>query len=1126
MIKGFKNTPQIHIKSVFILLMFLFARNISSAKGADSNNTEKRSNKIYNSLSRSNDMADGSLSVATSCFNTVPDNTRTKTWWFHGETETTKEGITADLEAFKKAGIGGVVYYDQSHGKAENAFDGFSEKWWEMFRFAASEAKRIGLSFEVHISNGYVAGGSWITFENSMKRLASTELLIEGGKHFEGKLEAPVNKYNFYKDIVVLAFPALDGVGISSLNQSVQFSSNNSDIDIKNIFDEKSNKLSKIFAHEPGKPVYINLQFDKPFTARSISYQIGPKGKATTSATNVPAPSQETFTGTGYRILPDLGQLEVSQDGVNFTKVCDLKPVYKAHESWRQKTIAFPAVRGKYYRLNLHDWWETSGEAPTDMQLGNLELNSAAKVDQWEEKAGFYTEYIENDKTPDYCRSEAIDYKSIINLTDKMSADGTLKWDVPPGKWMVMRFAYVPTGANTKHGRKNQIGLECDKLSAKAAEFHWNNYAQVMIDSLKVSNSGHLDGVAMDSHEAGSQNWTDDFIKEFISRQGYDPTLYLPSMMGYVINDAETSKGFLFDVRRNIADMISDNYYGTFERLCNKNGLTFTAQAIGNALCIVGDPIQAKSMVSKPQGEFWAIHPDGNYDIKESSSAAHLYNKTIASGEAFTDTKYNHSLAYIKSLADYAYAFGINEFVICASPYQPWLDKIPGSTGGGRQYAINRNNTWWDYSKPFWDYQARNAHILRLGKSSNDLCVYLGENAPVKILTYRLPEIPGGFDFDAFTSHALHARMSAKDGLIMLPDGVSYKMMVLPRNSNVPFAALEKIAGMVKDGIKIYGAKPQMSESFIDYDNLSAYKRLADELWGESPDAKGFNNIGNGTVYWGMSLAESLRLANAEPDISLKTGNTKDNKIYFTHRSLSDADVYFLDNHKDSVEDNLFTFSATGKYAQLWNTVTGQRYSLPIGNHTASSVTIPLYLAARESYFVVITDKNENLPPVVWSKPGEDIALLNNDWNVFFNPASGGPGEVKFKSLQDWTDNSDPGIKYYSGTAVYKKNFSLKNINKRTYIYLGNPDFVAKVFVNSREAGIVWCSPWQLEITDCLKKGNNTLEIHVANSLVNRMVYDASLPESQRVTFSFPQIMKPDDALVPSGLKEVRIIQK
>lgn len=180
------------------------------------------------------------------------------------------------------------------------------------------------------------------------------------------------------------------------------------------------------------------------------------------------------------------------------------------------------------------------------------------------------------------------------------------------------------------------------------------NYVGVILDSLKVSGNYNLAGMVMDSHEAGSQNWTNNFIEEFTRRQGYDPTLYLPAMMGYIINDVQTSNDFLFDVRRNIADMISDNYFGTFERLCKENGLTLTAQAIGNALCIPADPIQAKSKVAKPQGEFWPIQPDGMYDIKECSSSAHLYNKYIASAEAYTDAKYSHSAADLKTLADYA----------------------------------------------------------------------------------------------------------------------------------------------------------------------------------------------------------------------------------------------------------------------------------------------------------------------------------------------------------------------------------------------------------------------------------------------------------------------------------------
>ncbi|QQQ28983.1 glycosyl hydrolase [Chryseobacterium indoltheticum] len=1049
------------------------------------------------------------------------DSTRTKVWWFHGETETTKEGIKADLTAFKTAGIGGVVYYDQSHGKAENAFKGFSERWWEMLRFSAAEAKRLGLTFELHISNGYVAGGPWITNETGMKRLTATQILLKGGKSFSGKLPEPKNKYNYYKDVAVLAFPAQIGAGKTSFSESVKITSNFKSSEIRKLFDPQSGAAIRIPRNDSG--VYINLEFYEDFEARSITYKMQPRGKATTSATNIPAPPSETFTGTGYRVLPDFGQLEMSYDGIHYQKVCDLKPIYKAHESWRQKTISFAAVKAKKYRLNLHHWWEES-EKNQELLLNSIVLNSSAMIDQFEEKAGLFTEYIENDRTPIYQGKEVIRSEKILNITDKLSSDGVLHWNAPEGDWVVMRFAYEPTGASTKHGRANLIGRECDKLSVEAAELHWNNYVGVIADSLKSSNSGDLQGIAMDSHEAGSQNWTDLFIGEFKTRRGYDPTPYLPAMMGYVVDGVKESDGFLFDVRRNIADMVSDNYYGTFNRLAKQRGLHFTAQAIGNALCIVGDPIQAKGRVDKPQGEFWVIHPDGNYDIKESSSAAHLYNKPIASAEAFTDAHYSTSLSDLKSLADYAYAFGINEFVICASAYQPWLDKIPGSTGGGRQYAINRNNTWWNYSRPFWDYQSRSAYVMRMGKSIADICVYLGDNAPVKILTHRLPDIPGGFDFDAFSTDALLTRMEGSDGKIILPDGVSYKIMVLPRNGDITFQALKKIEKIVDQGGTIYGPKPHQSKSKTDAENEKEYQMIADRLWGKDHSNTGMKRTGKGKVYWGSTLEKTINNAQINPDVIMERSDTKDSKIYFAHRKLTDADIYFIDNHKDAPENDLFSFSASGKYVQIWNPVSGQRFSAPIIKKIGGKNFIRLLLAAHESCFVIVTDVNESLP-LPDNKSSFETNAINNDWKVYFDEKMGGVGNTVFTKLQDWTESHDPKIKYYSGTAVYQKNIKIDPQSEKVILDLGNPNFAAQVYINGNDAGIIWCSPWQLDITPFIKKGDNNLEIHVANSLMNRMIYDSKLPKEQRVTYSYPEIVTQSDNLERSGLISVKILQ-
>lgn len=750
------------------------------------------------------------------------DSTRTKVWWFHGETETTRTGITADLEAFRNQGIGGVVYYDQTHGNCEGAFEAFSPEWWKMLIFASQEAARLGLTFETHISNGYVAGGPWITPALSMQRMTSVDTIVCGGREMKFQLPVPEARNNYYKDVAVLAFPYKMETQDDSRMSAPAISCNRTDVDAKACF-SSSGKLPVIPVQKPGESVYITLDFGRSFTARSITYLMAPRGKAATDAMNVPGPPTEVFVGTGFRVLPDLGELEVSDDGVNFKKVCRLSPVYLALGGWKQKTLSFSAVTGRYFRLNLHDWYDKR-DRKANLELGKIVLSSRACIDQWEEKAALTSAYIENDFTPSYQKKEIIDPDRIIDLTSQTDSLGIVRWKAPAGKWVVVRFAHVPTGGRTKHGRKNMIGLECDKLSAAAVEMHWNHYLKHIADSIEAY-GGRLDGVVVDSHEAGSQNWTSGFENDFLRLRGYDLKKYLPALAGYVVGSREVSNGFLYDMRRTIADLTVEKYFGTFQRLCKEHNLILTSQDFG-ALCMAGDPILAKGKVQKPQSEFWGHHPDGNYDIKECSSAAHIYDKPIASAEAFSDVKFSQSLADLKQLADYAYAFGINEFVGCAASHQPWLNRFPGSTGGGRHYALNRNNTFWEYSRNFWDYQNRSSFLMRQGKHVIDFCLYLGDNAPVRILTHRLPVIPVGFDFDAFSTDALFTRMEVRDGCIVLPDGMSYQMMLLPRNGEITLEALRKIASLVRAGASVYGTRPQGSGTLRDLEYQAEYKQL------------------------------------------------------------------------------------------------------------------------------------------------------------------------------------------------------------------------------------------------------------------------------------------------------------
>ena len=991
-------------------------------------------------------------------FNHPQDSARTKVWWFFGETETTREGITADLEAFKTAGVGGVVYYDQVHGKGEGADKLFDEHWWQSLIFASQEAKRLGLSFEANITNGYAAGGSWITPDKSMQRLVATKRIVTGGRNLSFKMPLHDGGKSFHRDVAVVAIPYLrDAMGDTIIMQGLRE------------FKDDSH------------PQVLDFDLGTARTVRSICYQTNGRGKSATSTMQVPGPHSQDFFGNGYRALPDLGELQVAQDGIHYQNVARLKPIYTALGTWKTKTIAFPATTGRYFRIRLHDW-HSSDRRDDLLRFGNVTLSACAYADRWEEKAALQTEFIEGDCTPAYTDGECLQPERTIDLTPWMAEDGTVTWNrAPEGEWLILRMTAVPTGGRTKHGRPEGLGLECDKLSAEGAEQHWQCYVQPLIDSIRA-HGADINGLLIDSHEAGSQNWTKDFLTEFQRIQGYDLRPYLPVMAGYVMTSPQKTDSLLHDIRLTIAQLVGERYFATFRRLCHENQLTLTAQAIGGAVCMPADLISAKQYADVPQSEFWVHQPDGTYDIKECSSAAHIYGKQIASAEAFSDGQYKLTPAYYKQLADYAYAFGLNELVACAGGFQPWSPTgfhapLRINTYNGREYAFNRLNTFWPYMRGLWDYQARCSYVLRQGKPVSDICVYLGDDAPVRILTHKLPEIPRGYDFDAFTTDALLNRMRIENGRIVLPDGVSYQMMVVPDGPLSPRAEAQ-IRRFRSQGACIYVA--------------------------------GCDG----------SMADALRRAAVLPDIELPSDG-----MYFVHRRTTEEDIYFIDNHQDHAVNHSFKFRTQAKYAELWNPATGQRLALPTQPTTDGRMVANIRFAPRESCFVVFSDR-PSVMPIYQPTDKTLVAELNSGWTVWLNPQLGGIGEVVFDTLSDWTKHAAPHIKHYSGTAVYRNTFTLhsKPSDRNYYIRLQMLNGAAEVSVNGKKAGLVWCSPWQIDITHLLKRGSNKIEISYTNSWTNRMIVDASLPESKRITCCTAPLVKPTDELLPAGIISVLIV--
>lgn len=998
-------------------------------------------------------------------FDHPQDSARTKVWWFHGETIGTHEGITADLEAFKQQGVGGVIYYDQVHGKGEGAFKVFSPEWWDELIFSSQEAKRIGLDFEANASNGYVAGGSWITPDKSMQRLATTELTVEGGRDLKFRMPMIRAPKGWFHDVRLLAIPYDEGLMGDS---RAVFSAD-----------------SIVRLTDPSSPIYLYIDFGRVFTARSITYVVSARGKARTSSMQVPPFSPRVgdmrkgtntrwdFFGCGFRELPPIGELQVSDDGKNYHTVCQLNPKYQNLGGVKEQTISFPSTKGRYFRIALHDWG-TENKSDNNITFGNVVLSARASVDEWQEKASLVSELMEADRTPRYTATEVIDFSKAIDISSLIDKQGNVTWkNAPKGKWLVLRFFSVSNGGHTKHGRAEAQGLECDKLSAEGARLQWKSYVKPIIDSIRANN-GLLTGICMDSHEAGPQNWTVGFEREFKQLRGYDMTKYLPVMAGYVVGSAEESDKFLYDLRHTINDLITDRYFGEFNRLCRAEGLTLTAQAVGGALCMAADAVSVKKLVDKPQAEFWGYQTEGNLDIKDCSSAAHIYGKQIASGEAFTDITYKESLAKIKNLFDYAITYGINEFVVCAVAYQPWLDKRI-STANGRQYVLNRYNTFWPHSRPFWDYQARCSWMMRQGKPVSDFCVYLGDDIPVRLLSHKVPEFPQGFDYDAFTTDGLMNRMTAKDGRIQLPDGVSYRMMILPIDGKLSDEARQQIEKFRKQGVPVYD--PQTDS---------------------------------------RSLEKAIREAGLQPDVEAPSVKN----LYFAHRATDSEDIYFLNNHSDKDVTDCFRFNSDAKSAELWNPATSERTVLAIQSESGRTA-IDLTLHARESYFIILSHQASSNSNWITNSVEQKIQTLSTPWQVKFDETVGGPSEpVTFDKFGDWTKSSDPRIKYFSGTAVATTSFQMGKPNKQAHYQLNVPllNTTAEIIINGLSAGILWCSPYSIDITRFVKKGKNLLELRIANSLWNRLVGDANQNESERIYWQTHTLAKTTDVLVPSGL--------
>jgi hypothetical protein len=601
----------------------------------------------------------------------------------------------------------------------------------------------------------------------------------------------------------------------------------------------------------------------------------------------------------------------------------------------------------------------------------------------------------------------------------------------------------------------------------------------------------------------------------------------MPVLTGQVVESAEASDRFLWDFRKTIADLIANEHYGQLEDTLHERGMRHYGESHEGGRAFVADGMEVKKFNEVPMSAMWTQTPGVNKetfgynaDDRESASVAHIYGQNIAAAESMTAgaAPWAWSPATLKPTADQEFLNGINRFVIHESAHQPLVDKkkAPGMTLGPFGQWFNRNETWAEMAGPWIDYLARTSFMLQQGRFGADLIYFYGEDSNLtSIFGEKAPNIPAGYGFDYINADGLIHELSVSNGCISAKSGMSYKVLGLaPYSTHMSLPVLRAIEKLVKDGATVAGAKPADDPS--ESDDHAEFERLNSELFG---DGSGVHTVGQGKVYAGQSLADVFGAMKIAPDFDY-TKPENDAKLLFVHRKLSDGDLYFVDNRSDHEETVDANFRVTGKAPELWYAETGT--ARPVSYKIADGrTTVPLHLEPWGTAFVVFRKSTSEMSRTLPKTTETKVANVDGSWTVNFEQDRGAPRSITFDRLASWTDNSDAGVKYFSGAGTYTKTIQASadwfKKGAHLWIDLGDVKNLAEVTVNGKSLGIVWHAPYRVDATAALKPGANQISVKVVNAWVNRLIGDEQ-PGATKYTFADVKPYKASSPLLPSGL--------
>jgi hypothetical protein len=1033
-------------------------------------------------------------------FTNPPLSARPAVYWVWVNGLTNEKRLTLELEEMKAKGISGVYIFDVGARDPKDivaagpAFMG--PESLDAIGHAVREAGRLGLEVGLVTSSSWNCGGPWVKPKYASMGLYHCELSVQGPTEYSAALpfpsvpdkapKGPDGSPTYHKDVAVLAVPQprrmpgheflfkVAPPGVHTVDRAILYNTPSSN--------EKRYGKMHLFAKDFA--VLVSATNTDPSAFRQV---VRGTLEPTTDAQAfnfdpVRARYVKLIVFSGYNRTSDnvqLGEFEVySTQGTN---------VVGAYHPDGSKTAASLLYYSSAQGLQ-RDW-----------TAANIHDGKKSGADGSWSSAGAPPLIIE-------------DTNSIVDLTDRVDKDGRLVWDVPPGKWSIMRFVCANTGLPLRLPSPNSHGLAIDHFNPKATNMHFDYLIGRLQQELGTLKDTALKQMYVCSYELSGSTWTPDFLAEFRKRRDYDMTKYLPVLAGCIVENHEITERFRYDFRKTLGELLVDAFYKTAKEISNEHGLLLCAEAGGPGPPLHQVPVDALKALGTldiPRGEFWKEH--NVWVVKETACASHIYGKRLVDMESFTSWRHWQDGPFdLKPLADRALCSGTNHFTFHTCAHNPLQDgPLRGELPGWVYHAgthVSPSIAWWPKANPFIDYLSRCCYLLQEGLFVADVCYYYGDQGfnfvPPKHID---PSLGYGYDYDVTNAEVILTRMDVKDSKIVLPDGMSYEVLVLPDREDIDLAVLRKIERLVKSGATVVGRKPTASTGLAGYPGRDAkVTNVANKLWGPCDGQECKEHVyGKGRIIWGKTLREALQARGINPDFAAYSVRSDvQYPLDYIHRRTADADIYFVSNNLDRSENPVCVFRVADRVPELWMPDTGEIQPCRFDRDDEGNTQLRLHLAPHGSVFVVFRDVGDVGTPSDEAPVSEQAREINGPWEVRFPRGWGAPASIVLPELISWTQHAENGVKYFSGIAAYHKKLALLaeqlGPDRQIFLDLGRVRFVAEVYLNGKSLGILWKPPFRVDITQAVKPGTNHLIVEVANTWSNRLVGDAKSPQSKQ----------------------------